>query len=84
MNAQNPYKKFDPAKAEMQTLLEENSKFKRMYDEYDHLSENLWNLEQSEGESVTDEFINYIKAQTAYLETEIEVSLLAFSPLHLK
>ena len=45
---------------------------KRMYDEYDHLSDNLWNLEQAEGESITDDFLNYIKVQTSYLENELE------------
>ena len=84
MNPQNPNKKFDPTKVEMQTLLEENPRFKRIYDEYDQLSENLWNLEQSEGLSITDEFINYIKVQTSYLEGEIEDYLLADFSMHLK
>lgn len=84
MNPKNPNKKFDATKVEMQTLLEENPRFKRIYDEYDQLSENLWNLEQSEGISITDEFINYIKMQTTYLEGEIEDYLLADSSMPLK
>ena len=84
MNPQNPYKKFDATKVEVQTLLQENPRFKRMYDEYDQLSENLWNLEQSEGESITDEFLNYIKVQTNYLEAELEDFILADSSLHSK
>lgn len=71
MKSQNPFKKFDTQKEKIQTLLMKNSKFKRMYEEYDQLSENLWNLEQSEGISITDDFINYMKFQTHYLEEEI-------------
>jgi len=84
MKSQNPYQKFDAKHVELQTLLQENPRFKRMYDEYDHLSENLWNLEQSEGESITDEFLNYIKVQTNYLEAELEDFILADSSLHSK
>lgn len=76
MKSQNPYRKFDATKAEVQTLLVKNAKFKRMYDEYNQLSENLWNLEQSEGESLTDDFLNYIKVQTSYLENELQDILL--------
>ncbi len=76
MKSQNPYRKFDATNAEVQTLLVKNARFKRMYDEYNQLSENLWNLEQSEGESLTDDFLNYIKVQTSYLENELQDILL--------
>lgn len=76
MKSQNPYRKFDATNAEVQTLLVKNARFKRMYDEYNQLSENLWNLEQSEGESLTDDFLNYIKVQTSFLENELQDILL--------
>ena len=72
MEITDPRKKFNIHQKKIKTLLEENSRFKRMYDEYDHLSQNLWNLEQSEGISPTDDFIEYIKVQTNCLENEIE------------
>ena len=76
MKSQNPYKKFDTSQEEVQTLLVENSRFKRMYEEYDHLSDHLWNLEQAEGETITDDFLNYMKQQTTYLEDELRDFLL--------
>ena len=76
MNTQNPCKKFDSQLEKIQILLLENSRFKRIYEEYDHLSDNLWDLEQTEDVSVTDEFINYIKLETNYLENEISNLLL--------
>ena len=76
MNTQNPCKKFDSQREKIQTLLLENSRFKRIYEEYDYLSDNLWDLEQREDISITDEFINYIKLETNYLENEISNLLL--------
>ncbi|MFC6268312.1 hypothetical protein [Frigoriflavimonas asaccharolytica] len=76
MNTQNPCKKFESQREKVQTLLQENSRFKRIYEEYDYLSDNLWDLEQTEGISITDDFINYIKVETNYLEDEITFILL--------
>ena len=36
------------------------------------MSEELWNLETTEGEGLPDDFINSIILQTSYLEEEIE------------
>ncbi len=72
MKTGNPYRKFQGQKVKIQNLEKTNSRFKRVYEEYEHLSENLWDLETSEGEGVPDDFINSIKLQTSYLEEEIE------------
>ena len=70
-------KKFSSRKEKVQNLMHSNSKFKRMFEEYDNMSEDLYNLESSEGISITDDFINYIKIQTNYLEAEIEDFLMS-------
>jgi uncharacterized protein YdcH (DUF465 family) len=70
-------KKFSSRKEKVQNLMHSNSKFKRMFEEYDNMSEDLYNLESSEGISITDDFINYIKVQTNYLEAEIEDFLMS-------
>ena len=52
--------------------LEKNSpRFKRVYEEYELLSDELWNLENSDMTNIPDDFINAVKLQTEYLEDEI-------------
>lgn len=67
-----PYRKFMPQQKKIEQLEKTNSRFKRVYSEYTTMSEELWNLENSEEISVTDDFLNSIKLQTSYLEDEIE------------
>ncbi|WP_232529140.1 hypothetical protein [Chryseobacterium gleum] len=43
------------------------------------MSNELWNLENSTGEPVPDDFINAMELQTSYLEDEIEDWLLQFN-----
>jgi hypothetical protein len=43
------------------------------------MSDELWNLENSKGEPVPDDFINAMVLQTSYLEDEIEDWLLQFN-----
>lgn len=42
------------------------------------MSDELWNLENSKGDSVPDDFINAITLQTNYLEDEINDWLIQF------
>ena len=72
MNNRNPYRKFLGQQEKIEKLEKTNSRFKRVYDEYGYLADNLWDLETSEGVGVPDDFINSIKLQTSYLEDEIE------------
>jgi len=73
MNKRNPYRKFQGAtRPNSQTWKKPDSRFKRVYDEYALMSEELWNLETTEGEGLPDDFINSIILQTSYLEEEIE------------
>jgi hypothetical protein len=43
------------------------------------MSEELWNLENKEGEAIPDDFINAMVMQTSYLEEEIEDWLIQFN-----
>lgn len=72
MNKRNPYRKFQGQQDLIRNLEKTSSRFKRVYDEYALMSEELWNLETAEGEGLPDDFINSIILQTSYLEEEIE------------
>jgi uncharacterized protein YdcH (DUF465 family) len=62
--------------------LEKNSpRFKRIYEEYEFMSDELWNLENSDVTNIPDDFINAVKLQTEYLEDEIGDWLLEKSML---
>ena len=61
-----------PQQQKIEQLEQTNSRFKRVYSEYTAMSEELWDLENSEEISVTDDFLNCIKLQTDYLEEEIQ------------
>ena len=72
-NSNRPYRKFLPQQKKIEELEKSNSRFKRIYSEYELMSDELWDLESSEStESVPDDFINAIKLQTSFLEEEIE------------
>lgn len=72
-NSSRPYRKFLPQQKKIEELEKSNSRFKRIYSEYELMSDELWDLESNESaESVPDDFINAIKLQTSFLEEEIE------------
>ena len=72
MNPRKPFRKFQAQQNKIEDLEKSNSRFKRIYSEYENMSEQLWNIENSEGDSIPDDFLNAIKLQTSYLEDEIE------------
>ena len=61
-----------PQQQKIEQLEKTNSRFKRVYSEYTTMSKELWDYENSEEISVTDDFLNSIKLQTDYLEEEIQ------------
>lgn len=67
-----PFRKFKPLQKKIEELEKNNSRFRRIYSEYETMTEELWNLESSGEISVTDDFINSIKLQASYLEDEIQ------------
>lgn len=79
MKNQNKYRKFQLQQKNIEALERENSRFKRVYSEYENMSQELWNLENSDNEPVPDDFINAMILQTSYLENEIEDWLVQFN-----
>lgn len=79
MERQNKYRKFQLQQKNIEVLEKENSRFKRVYSEYENMSNELWNLENSKDEPVPDDFINAMLLQTSYLEDEIEDWLIQFN-----
>lgn len=79
MKNQNKYRKFQLQQKNIEALERENSRFKRVYSEYENMSQELWNLENSDNEPVPDDFINAMILQTSYLEDEIEDWLVQFN-----
>ncbi len=79
MKSQNKYRKFQLQQKNIEALERENSRFKRVYSEYENMSEELWNLENSDDKPVPDDFINAMILQTSYLENEIEDWLVQFN-----
>ncbi|MBQ0151576.1 MAG: hypothetical protein KBS61_01615 [Chryseobacterium sp.] len=79
MKSQNKYRKFQLQHENIEALEKQSSRFKRVYSEYENLSKDLWDLENSKDESIPDDFINAIILQTTYLEEEIEDWLLQFN-----
>ncbi|MDH6252217.1 uncharacterized protein YdcH (DUF465 family) [Chryseobacterium sp. H1D6B] len=78
MKPQNKYRKFQLQQKNIEALEKENSRFKRVYSEYENMSDELWNLENSKGEPVPDDFINAMELQASYLEDEIKDWLTQF------
>ena len=72
-NSNRPYRKFLPQQKKIEELEKSSSRFKRIYSEYELMSDELWDMESNETEeSIPDDFINAIKLQTSFLENEIE------------
>ena len=76
MKPRKPYRKFQGQQNKIENLEKTSPRFKRIYSEYELMSEELWNLENADGTPVPDDFINAIKLQASYLEDEIEDWLL--------
>ena len=64
--------RFSPLKQKISELKKNNSRFKKVYREYERMSDELWNLETSPEIAVSDDFLNAINAQTNFLEEEID------------
>lgn len=76
MKNTRPYRKFRPQQAKIEELEKSSPRFKRIYSEYELMSDELWNLENSDISNIPDDFLNAVKLQTEYLEDEIDDWLL--------
>lgn len=74
------YRKFQPQLKQIEELEKNNSAFKRIYSEYEFMSNELWEIENDEKNSIPDDFINAIQLQAEYLEEEINNWLTNITP----
>lgn len=72
MNMQRPYRKFTPLKKKIEDLEKNSPRFKRIFSEYELMSDELYTMETSETSNVPDDFIDAVKLQTEFLEEEID------------
>ena len=76
MNPPKKYRKFTPQQQKIEALEKQSPRFKRIYSEYELMSDELWELENSDISNIPDDFLNAVKLQTEYLEEEIDDWLL--------
>ena len=76
MENRKPYGKFHRQQKRIKELESSNSRFRRIYSEYEFMSQELWNLENADGPVITEDFLNSVKLQTSFLEDEVEDWLL--------
>ncbi|MBP7174084.1 MAG: hypothetical protein KBA33_08480 [Cloacibacterium sp.] len=73
MKTPRSYRKFNPQKQKIQDLGNNNPRFKRVYSEYENLSDELWEMENGNyPNAVPDDFLYALQIQTYYLEEEID------------
>ncbi|MBF8458296.1 hypothetical protein IV494_14020 [Kaistella sp. G5-32] len=71
MTTQRPFRKFIPQQKKIEELERNSPRFKRIYEEYELMSNELYNLENSDTSNIPDDFMDAVKIQTEYLEDEI-------------
>lgn len=71
MTKQRPFRKFIPQQKKIEELERNSPRFKRIYEEYELMSNELYNLENSDTSNIPDDFMDAVKIQTEYLEDEI-------------
>ncbi len=71
MTTKRTYRKFTPQQKKIEELEETSPRFKRVFSEYEIMSQELWTLENTEIPNIPDDFIDAVKIQTEFLEDEI-------------
>ena len=72
MKNQSINRRFKPLQQKISALKKNNSRFKKVYREFEIMSDELWNLENSSDVSVSDDFLDAVNLQTTFLQDEIE------------
>lgn len=72
MKNNQSFRKYRSIQKKIADLEKNNTRFKRIYSEYENLTEELWDLESSEIVNVSDDYLQCVQEQTNYLEDEIE------------
>jgi uncharacterized protein YdcH (DUF465 family) len=71
MTTERAYRKFKPQQNKIEELEKKSPRFKRVYSEYESMSDQLWKLENTDSSNIPDDFLEAVKVQTEYLEDEI-------------
>lgn len=72
MKTSKSYRKFQIRKDEIRILEENNPRFRRVFSEFEDLTEEIWEIENGNRAAVTDDFIFALKLQINCLEEEID------------
>ena len=72
MNLHKPFRKFTPQRKKIEELEKNSPRFKRIFSEYELMTHELYDMENSEATNIPDDFITVLKIQAEYLEEEID------------
>lgn len=72
MKTPRSYRKFQFKQEKIKDLEEHNPRFKRIYTEFENLSDEIWEIEIGDKADVPDDFMYALKIQTNFLEDEID------------
>ena len=72
MKTPRTYRKFQYKQEKIKDLEEHNPRFKRIYSEFENLSDEISDIETGDRASVPDDFMFALQLQTHYLEDEID------------
>lgn len=76
MTTPRTYRKFSLDQKKIDELERNSPRFKRVYSEYETMTEELWNIQNTDNSNVPEDFIDAIILQTTFLEDEIDHWLL--------
>ena len=68
MITKKTYRKFTPQQKKIEELEKNSPRFKRVYAEYEIMSAELWNLENTDINNIPDDFIDAIKLRRSLFE----------------
>ena len=72
MKTPRSYRKFQFKQHKIRNLEEKSPRFKRIYTEFENLSDEIWDIETGDRDSVPDDFMMALQLQTNFLEDEID------------
>ena len=72
MKTPRSYRKFQFQQDKIRNLEEKSPRFKRIYTEFENLSDEIWDIETGDRDSVPDDFMMALQLQTKCLEDEID------------
>ena len=72
MKTPRSYRKFQFQQDKIRNLEEKSPRFKRIFTEFENLSDEIWDIETGDRDSVTDDFMMALQLQTNFLEDEID------------